>query len=139
MGGHKGRITAKDIAKAESLPALIQQLVKRISDGNAEVKEHSASALKNIAQQNHGEHCETLYRQGAVKPLVNLLVVGSADAQASACSALASIVSLKDEHEASLVEAGGIAPLVNLLKTGSAKVQEEVTKMPFTVLLCFRF
>ena len=89
MGGRRtGRVTRKDIAKAESLPALIEQLVKRAKEGNAEVKEASACALKSIAEQNHGENAETLVKAGAVKPLVQLVINGSSDAQYNACGAL---------------------------------------------------
>ena len=88
MGKRTARITRKDIAKAESLPALIDQLVKRTVEGNSEVKEASVAALRNIAQHNHGEHTETLYKAGAVKPLVQLLINGSSDAQKEACGAL---------------------------------------------------
>lgn len=124
MGGTK--VTRKDIHKAESLPALITQLVKRIREGNAEVKEHSAAALRSIAQMDHGEHAIELYKAGAVKPLVDLLKSGTTDAQSPACAALASILAKQPEHQNAFVDAGGVPPLVALLKMGSAKVQEEV-------------
>ena len=47
MGGsnlRSARITRKDIHKAESLPTLIGELVRRVSEGNAEVKEAIESA-----------------------------------------------------------------------------------------------
>ena len=64
------KITRKDIHKAESLPTLIGEMVKRIKEANDEVKEHAATALQSIAQMDHGEHADTLYKAGAVKPLV---------------------------------------------------------------------
>ena len=63
------KITRKDIHKAESLPTLIGEMVKRIKEANDEVKEHAATALQSIAQMDHGEHADTLYKAGAVKPL----------------------------------------------------------------------
>ena len=124
--GRRGQVTAKDIAKAESLPALVAQLVARSKAGNAEVAEHSVAALKSIATQNHGDNCETLLKQGAMKPLIGLLTHGTADAQANASAAIAAIISKQTEAQAVFVDAAGVAPLVALLKTGSAKVQEEV-------------
>ena len=44
------KITRKDIHKAESLPTLIGEMVKRIKEANDEVKEHAATALQSIAQ-----------------------------------------------------------------------------------------
>ena len=70
------KITRKDIHKAESLPTLIGEMVKRIKEANDEVKEHAATALQSIAQMDHGEHADTLYKAGAVKPLVGLLANG---------------------------------------------------------------
>ena len=99
------KITRKDIHKAESLPTLIGEMVKRIKEANDEVKEHAATALQSIAQMDHGEHADTLYKAGAVKPLVGLLANGSADAQSHASSALAHIVQRKPEHQQALVEA----------------------------------
>ena len=127
MGGRRtGRVTRKDIAKAESLPALIGQLVKRLTDGNAEVKEVSVSALRSIATQDHREHADEVFKAGAVKPLVELLKIGTAEAQANGSGALAAIATKKPKHQKAIVDSGGVVPLVALMKTGSAKVQEEV-------------
>ena len=127
MGGgiKTGRITRRDIAQAESLPALIQQLVKRIHDGTSDLKEHSVSALKNIALQHHGEDIPEVIKAGAVKPLVELLKGGSSDAQYNACATLAEIARNRPEVQASIVEAGGVAPIVRLLRMGGSAVQEQ--------------
>ena len=74
------------------------------------------------------QNCVELYKAGAVKPLVGLLVTGSADAQSNASGALAAMANMNDDYETAIGEAGGVVPLVNLMKTGSAKVQEEVTR-----------
>ena len=130
MGGKRStRVTKRDIGKAESLPALIDQLVKTMANGNAEDKEQSVNVLRNIANQNHGENTDTVFKAGAVRPLVKLLVSGSNNAQANACGALAAIAAKKPDHQAEIANAGSILPLVNLLKTGSAKVQEEVNEL----------
>ena len=125
-GKHTRRkITRKDIKGAASLPAMIKKLVKRIHEGDAEIKEYSASALMQIAQMDHGQHSEELFKSGAVKPLVNLLSSGAANSQCSAAAALAGIAIGKADHQKAIVVAGGGPALVALLKTGSAKVQEE--------------
>ena len=126
MGGKRARVTARDIAKADSLPALIEQLVKRITDGNTEVKEASVQALKSIATQNHGENTGLLYKSGAVKPLVELLKHGSSDAQYNACGALAAIAEGKPDVQNAIVDGGGVPPIVSLLRMGGAAVQEQV-------------
>ena len=129
MGGHRSsRITKKDIAKAESLPALIAQLVKSTKDGKAEDKEGSVAALRSIATQNQ-DNATLLFKANAVKPLVELLKSGSNDAQVNAAGTLAAIASRKPEHQLAIVAAGGIPPLVSLLRMGSAKVQEEVRRI----------
>lgn len=126
MGGKRSsRITKKDIAKAESLPALIGQLVKSAKDGNAEDKEGAVCALRSIATQNQ-ENAELLFKAGAVKPLVELLRSGSNDAQVNAAGTLQAIATRKPDHQAAIVSAGGIEPLVKLLRMGSCKVQEVV-------------
>ena len=125
-GKKSARITRKDIAKAESLTALIADLVKRTKDGNAEDKESAVTALRSLATQDHGEHAVDVFKAGAVKPLVAVLKVGSNDAQANASGALAAIAVKKPEHQQAIVEAGGIPPLVSLLRMGGCKVQEEV-------------
>lgn len=124
------RVTAQDIAAAGSLPKLIKQLVKRMIDGEMATREQAAVQLCSLAVQGHGEHCVALHNGGAVRPLVRLLIEGTAKSQSSACGALGAIASVKDEHQKTLVEAGGVAPLVRLLKTGSPKVQEQVKAQP---------
>lgn len=121
------RVTAQDIARAEGgVEGLIKQLVKRITDGEHDLREGAAAQICSLAVQNHGEHCVMLHNKGAVKPLVKLLSEGSAKSQASACGALHAIALAKEQHQATLVEKGGVKPLVRLLKTGSPKVQEQV-------------
>lgn len=120
-----GKITAKDISQAGSLQELIAQLVKKATDGSGEVKEQAANALESISQQNHGEHCETLFKAGSIGPLVGLLRDGTANAQSAAAGALAAIGSNSEEYQAAIVAKGSIGPIVALLKTGSAKVQEK--------------
>lgn len=120
------RVTAQDIAQAGDLNKLIKQLVKRMIDGEMEMREHASVQICSLAVQGHGEHCELLHRAGAVRPLVQLLIQGGAKSQSAACGALGAIAKAKDEHQNTLVEAGGVPPLVRLLKTGSPKVQEQV-------------
>ena len=121
------RVTAQDIARAEGgVEGLIKQLVKRVTDGEHDLREGAAAQLCSLAVQNHGEHCVMLHNKGAVKPLVKLLTEGSAKSQASACGALHAIAVAKEEHQSTLVDKGGVKPLVKLLKTGSPKVQEQV-------------
>ena len=119
------KVTRKDIKSAESLPELINKLVKRIKEGDAEIKEFSAAALKEIAGMDHGSHAAELSRAGAIEPLVRLLSCGAANTQCSAASALAGVAVMKAEYQKQIVAAGGGPALVALLKTGSAKVQEE--------------
>ena len=126
MGKKSSRITRKDIEKAGSLPDVIAQLVKRLGEGNAEVKEVSVAALRSVATQDHREHADAVFKAGAVKPLVELLRSGTADSQANASGALHAIAKNKPNHQKAIVDNGGVIPLVALLKTGSAKVQEEV-------------
>ena len=83
------RVTDKDIAKAGGLEAFLKQQVKKAADGTDLEKEGAAAALKSLATQNHGENVEALAKAGAVRPLVALLVNGSANAQSSACGCLA--------------------------------------------------
>lgn len=124
------RVTAQDIAQAGDLPRLIKQLVKRMIDGEMEIREHASVQISSLALQGHGEHCEALHKAGAVRPLVQLLMQGGAKSQSAACGALGAIANAKDEHQNTLVEAGGVPPLVRLLKTGSPKVQEQVMNSP---------
>ena len=119
-------ITRKDINKERAaLPVLIGKLVKRLMEGDHEIKENSAFALLHILQMDHGKHAAELFRARAVKPLVLLLATGSANAQTHAAAALAGIAANELEHQQAIVAAGGVKPLVGLLKTGSAKVQED--------------
>ena len=126
MGHGKGKVTGRDVAKMGGMTEMIAALVKRIAEGNSEIKETSVAALKNIATQNHGEHTEALYKAGGVKPLVNLLVNGSADAQHNSCGALAAIANGKPDVQVAIVEGGGVPPIVKLLRMGGAAVQEQV-------------
>ena len=123
-----GRITARDIARVGEggLIALIDALVKGAAEGDNEAKENAAMALSSLAMQGHFELGDALFQAGAVQPLVKLLSLGSAKAQAAAAGALHGIAHGKPEHQAAIVQAGGVAPLVHLLKAGSAKVQEAV-------------
>ena len=79
-----GRITTRDIARAENLPTLIASLVKKASYGDAGVKESAAESLRSLAIQDHGEQ---LFGAGAIGPLVKILASGSAKAQSSAAGA----------------------------------------------------
>ena len=94
-GGQKSqrtrkKVTRKDIkAAADHLGDLIKKLVKRITEGDNEIKEFSASALKEIAQMDHGAHADELFKGRCIKPLVALLREGSANAQENAAAALA--------------------------------------------------
>ena len=120
------RITRKDIKTAgDQLPALIKTLVKRCIEGDAESRTQAASGLAQVAQMDHGSHATTLFKNGAVKPLVALLAGGDAVAQSHAAAALAGIAINKADHQRAIVEKGGVEPLVALLKTGSANVQGE--------------
>ena len=97
MGRPKtNRMMRNEIAKADNIPTFVAQLVKRMNEGNAEVKERCAMGLRNVGTQNHGEHAETLFKAGAVKPLVELLRTGTSDAQGDAAGALAAIASKAD-------------------------------------------
>lgn len=125
--GRATRVTAQDLARVEGgVVAFIKQLVGKIDAGDAEAKETAAAQLRSLVTQNHGEHRDGVYNAKAIKPLVQLLIVGSAKAQESAAGVLHALVDDKAEYQKAIVEAGGLMPLVNLLKTGSAKVQEEV-------------
>ena len=138
MGHGKGKVTGRDVAKMGGMAEMIAALVKRIGEGNSEIKETSVAALKNIATQNHGEHTEALYKAGAVKPLVTLLVNGSADAQHNACGALAAIAAGKPDVQIAIVEGGGVPPIVKLLRMGGAAVQEQVRAVAKqTSIRCF--
>ena len=124
----KKKVTRKDIHKAggaEGIAALIKKLVRHIKEGDAEVKESAASALKEISSMDHGAHAQALYKAKAIKPLVGLLSTGISNAQGNAARALAGITAHMPEHQEEVFNAGGLPPLVALLKTGSAKVQEE--------------
>ena len=126
--GRKGtqRVTAQDIARAGSLPALVKQLVKKADTGDGEAKDTAAAQLKALAEQSHRENADLLVHHKGVGPLARLLSAGSAEAQASAAGALAAVAEGKEANQATIVEAGALAPLVKLLKTGSSKVQEQV-------------
>lgn len=126
MGHGKGKITGRDIAKMGGMSEMIASLVKRITEGNNEVKDASVAQIKHIASQNHGEHTEALYKAGAVKPLVQLLVNGSADAQYNACSALASLAEGKPDVQSAIADGGGVPTIVKLLRMGGSAVQEQV-------------
>ena len=122
----RGKISRKDIFKArDELPAFIKMVVKRMKDGDAEVKEQMAAALKEIAQMDHGEHAVELYEGKCIKPLVKVVEDGAANAQANAAAALAGILANHPDHQHALVAANGTHSLCALLRTGSAKVQEE--------------
>ena len=95
----KKKITRKDIHAAESVPALIKKLVKRVVDGDAETKEIAAAGLMQIAQIDHGKHSEDLHRAKATKPLVALLRGGGANAQTHAAAALAGMAVGKPDHQ----------------------------------------
>ena len=121
--GRRTRITAQDIAQYEGgLPALVKQLVKLLSAGQDEA-ESAAGQLASLLTQ--GEHCDLLFKAGAIAPLVGLLSRGTATAQASASRTLNALMSRAVEHQRAFVEAGGVGPLVALLKMGSAKVQDD--------------
>ena len=58
----RGKITRKDVFKArDEMPAFIKMVVRRMRDGDAEVKEQCAAALMHIAVMDHGEHVEELF------------------------------------------------------------------------------
>ena len=112
--GRAKRITAADIAReGANLPAFVEKLVKQIASEkeNAETKESAAMALRMLASQNHGEHCEVLASAGALVPLIALLRSGTANAQAAAAGALHFILHGKPEAQTELVEKGGVAPV----------------------------
>ena len=122
FGPRAAERTAQDIARAESLPALIAGLVKKAATGDAESKEDAAASLKNLAQQNQ---CEAMAKAGAIQPLVGLLKTGTSKAQAAAAGALHHLLKSNAENQQVMVEAGGVGPTVKLLTSGGAKVQEE--------------
>ena len=59
-----GRVTAKDIAKAGDVEALIKQLVRQAADGDAEAKQDAAAALASMSTQSHNAHAKALFRCG---------------------------------------------------------------------------
>lgn len=123
-----GRVTAADIANAEgALPGLIAQLVKRAKDGSQETKESAAMMIGSLAAQDHGKHCKALFCAGIVRPLVNILSIGSVKAQEASARALHAIAHNQPEHQRAIFDAGAVAPLVKLLSAGSPKLQEEVS------------
>jgi hypothetical protein len=89
--GRKGAttVTAQDIKKAGgTVQLLIKSLVSKAKNGDDETKQVAAGMLASLAKQNHSEHTELLFSSGAVKPLVAILVAGSAKAQCFAAGAL---------------------------------------------------
>ena len=73
MGRPKtNRMMRNDIAKADNIPTFVAQLVKRMNEGTPRSRRMFAMGLRNVGTQNHGEHAETLFKAGAVKPLVEL-------------------------------------------------------------------
>jgi tetrahydromethanopterin S-methyltransferase subunit A len=137
--GRKGtaRVTGKQImvmatstgerGSAEGgMAALIKSLIKKILHGDSDTRENAAGMLASLAIQNHFEHTGTLFANGAVGPLVRLLITGSSKAQGHASTALHAIAHNQLDHQQAIVEAGAVVPLVKLLKTGASKVQEEV-------------
>ena len=124
MGRKTGIITAKDIERAESLPALVKQLVKQTTSTDSEVKNTAAASLRSLATQNHGEYIDALFQAGVVPALVKLLSEGSAKSSEAAAGALHAIMRDKVAHQVAMVNAGGIEPLVRLLKSGGPKLQE---------------
>ena len=88
----RGKLTRKDIHKERAeLPALTKKLVKRLVEGDAEIKENAAFAILHILEMDHGIHADTIFKAKTVKPLVALLTNGSANAQTNAAAALAGI------------------------------------------------
>ena len=83
-----GRVTAKDIAKAGDVEALIKQLVRQAADGDAEAKQDAAAALASMSTQSHNAHAKALFDAGAIAPLVGIVQSGTAKAQSFAAAAL---------------------------------------------------
>jgi hypothetical protein len=119
--GRKGtaRVTGKQImvmatstgerGSAEGgMAALIKSLIKKILHGDSDTRENAAGMLASLAIQNHFEHTGTLFANGAVGPLVRLLITGSSKAQGHAASALHAIAHNKLEHQQAIVEAGSV-------------------------------
>lgn len=116
----------------DGMSALLKSLVKRALEGDHETRETAAAMLSSLACQNHFQHSDAVFRAGALRPLVQLLMTGSAKAQGHAAAALHALAHEKPRHQVAIVDSGAVVPLVRLLKVGSAKVQEEVrrTNMP---------
>ena len=126
------RVTAKDVARAGTLPAYIKLLVSDLTNGKLDSKEHAAAYLHSLTEQPKGldgkvqleENAVLIAKAGAIRPLVTLVSNGTTLGQAHACGALATIAHDRPHYQQEILEADGVEALVYALRMGDASVQQ---------------
>lgn len=126
------RVTARDVARVGSLVDFIKKLVRDLTVGNMDAKEHAASFLHSLTGQPKGldgkerneENADLIAREGAIAPLIELVKSGSTIAEAHACGALATIAHDRPEYQRQILEADGVPALVKALRMGDSSIQQ---------------
>ena len=125
------RVHSRDVAQAGSLNALISKLIDTVRSGNMEQKEHAVMMLHSLTEQPKGldgiqdaDNTVLIARAGAIKPLVNLVIIGSPVAQGHACGTLSVIAHGQREYQDAIIESGGVVAITACLRGGDAGVQE---------------
>ena len=127
------RGNARDVTLAGGLLELIKKLIDELVKGNMDAKEHGAMQLRSLTEQPKGlggdkhevENAVLIAQEGAIKPLVSLVVTGSAQAQAHACAALAHIGHHGETYQQAIVDHGGVQAIASALRLGDSALQEQ--------------
>ena len=95
--GQNSRVTARDISLAGSLEALIAKLIKEVSTGDMETKEHGTALLRSLTEQHKSDadtepdNAVLIGKKGGIRPLLGVVASGSPLGRTNACAALANI------------------------------------------------
>ena len=119
QGGNK-----RAIAKAGGIAPLISLL----SDGSIMTQRHAACALWGLAEGREGTFDKQMVEQGAVAPLIAMLMMNHEETRGFAAACLSAVCADPNAH-AAIIAAGGKEPLLALAQSPTAWLRSQATQM----------
>jgi hypothetical protein len=119
QGGNK-----KAIYKAGGIGPLIELL----SDSSIMTQRHAACALWGLAEGKEGIYDKQMVEQGAVQPLIVMLMMNHEETRGFAAACLSAVCADEAAH-AAIIDAGGTAPLLALAQSPTAWLRTQATQM----------
>lgn len=106
----------------------IRPLIELLSDSSIMTQRHAACALWGLAEGKEGVYDKQMVEQGAVQPLIAILMMNHEETRGFAAACLSAICA-DEAARAAIIDAGGTAPLLALAQSPTAWLRSQATQM----------